>query len=155
MRIPCNQFYHPVRDERKHIMFIGDIFDSKKDAALIPVMKLLDKEYCCMHVELLRNPSQTLISIKCSCLSDVHKPDLIVAYGSGATLAAQVEGIEKVLIKPYYSTSNMLAGILGETRINVSRVLNGFQQQGLVELRRKEIVVPSLRKLRQHVESCG
>ena len=42
------------------------------------------------------------------------KTGLIVAYGSGATLAAQVEGIEKVLIKPYYSTSNMLAGILGE-----------------------------------------
>ena len=114
MRIPCNQFYHPVRDERKHIMFIGDIFDSKKDAALIPVMKLLDKEYCCMHVELLRNPSQTLMSIKCSCMSDTYKPDLIVAYGSGATLAAQVEGIEKVLIRPYYSTSNMLANILGE-----------------------------------------
>ena len=114
MRIPLNQFYHPVRDERKHIMFIGDIFDSKKDAALIPVMKLLDKEYCCMHVELFRNPSQTLMSIKCSCMADEYKPDLIVAYGSGATLAAQVEGIEKVLIKPYYHTSNMLASILGE-----------------------------------------
>jgi hypothetical protein len=114
MRIPLNQFYTPVRDERKHIMFIGDIFDSKKDAALFPVMKLLDKEYYCMHEELFRNPSQTLTSIKCSCISDVYKPDLIVAYGNGATLAAQVEGVEKVLINPYYHTSNMLAGILGE-----------------------------------------
>ena len=114
MRIPLNQFYHPVRDKRKHILFIGDIFDSKKDAALNPVRELLDKEYCCMHVELFRNPSQTLRSIECFCLSDTNKPDLIIAYGSGATLAAQVEGIEKVLIKPYYSTSNMLAGILGE-----------------------------------------
>ena len=114
MRIPLNQFYHPVRDKRKHILFIGDIFDSKKDAALNPVRELLDKEYCCIHVELFRNPSQTLRSIKCSCFSDAYKPDLIVAYGSGATLAAQVEGIEKVLIKPYYCTSNALAGILGE-----------------------------------------
>ena len=114
MRIPLNQFYHPVRDERKHIMFIGDIFDSKKDAALHPVRELLDKAYCCMHVKLFRNPSQTLMSIECFCLSDAHKPDLIVAYGSGATLAAQITGFEKVLIKPYYCTSNMLEGILGE-----------------------------------------
>ena len=114
MRIPCNQFYHPVRDKRKHILFIGDIFDSKKDAALNPVRELLDKEYCCMHAELFRNPSQTLISIECFCLSDADKPDLIVAYGSGATLAAQITGFEKVLIKPYYCTSNMLEGILGE-----------------------------------------
>ena len=42
------------------------------------------------------------------------KTGLIVAYGSGATLAAQGEGIEKVLIQPCYSTSYMLAGILGE-----------------------------------------
>ena len=114
MRIPCNQFYHPVRDKRKHIFFIGDIFDSKKDAALNPVRELLNKEYYCMHVELFRNPSQTLRNIECSCLSDAYKPDLIVAYGSGATLAAQITGMEKVLIKPYYCTSNALAGILGE-----------------------------------------
>ena len=67
-----------------------------------------------------------------------------------ATRTEQPDGCKTILVK-----MNVLAGILGETRINVSRVLNGFQQQGLVELRRKEIVVPSLRKLRQHVESCG
>ena len=114
MRRPLNEFYTPIRDERKHILFIGDIFDSKKDAALNPVRDLLDKEYHCMSVEIFRNPSQTLMSIECSCLSDVYKPDLIVAYGSGATMAAQITGIKKVVIKPYYRTSNMLEGILGE-----------------------------------------
>lgn len=44
-----------------------------------------------------------------------------------------------------------LATILGETRINISRTLNAFQQGGLVELRRKEIIIPSLIKLKQFV----
>jgi hypothetical protein len=95
-------------------LFIGDIFDSKKDAALNPVRELLDKAYCCMHVELFRNPSQTLMSIECFCLSDAHKPDLIVAYGTGATIAAQIKVVKKVLIKPYYNTSNVLKNMLGE-----------------------------------------
>ena len=114
MRIPLNELYTPVRDGRKHILFIGDIFDSKQDAALAPVRKLLDKEYCCMGVEQFRNPSQTLTAVESFCLSDECKPDLIVAYGTGATIAAQIKGIEKVLIKPYYNTSSLLADILGE-----------------------------------------
>ncbi|MBR6805039.1 MAG: winged helix-turn-helix domain-containing protein, partial [Bacteroidaceae bacterium] len=40
------------------------------------------------------------------------------------------------------------------TRINVSRTLNGFQQKGLVELRRKEIIIPSLKKLKTFVEEA-
>ena len=42
------------------------------------------------------------------------KPDLIVAYGTGATIAAQIKDVEKVLIKPYYNTSNVLKNMLGE-----------------------------------------
>ena len=48
-----------------------------------------------------------------------------------------------------------LAAILGETRINISRALNAFQQGGVVELKRKEIIIPSLRKLKQFVETLG
>ena len=66
------------------------------------------------------------------------------------TRTEQPDGCKTILVK-----MNVLAGILGETRINVSRVLNSFQQQGLAELRRKEIVIPSLKKLKQYVESCG
>ena len=40
-----------------------------------------------------------------------------------------------------------LADILGETRINVSRALNLLQNNKLIELRRKEIHVPSFRLL--------
>jgi CRP-like cAMP-binding protein len=39
-----------------------------------------------------------------------------------------------------------LASIIGETRINVSRTLNSFRERGIIELRRKEIIIPSFRK---------
>ena len=40
-----------------------------------------------------------------------------------------------------------LADILGETRINVSRALNLLQENKLIELRRKEIHIPSFKLL--------
>ena len=40
-----------------------------------------------------------------------------------------------------------LASLLCETRLNISKALNEMQEAGLLELRRKEIVVPSLKKL--------
>ena len=44
-----------------------------------------------------------------------------------------------------------LAHQLSETRINISRALNSMQQQGLLELSRKEILVPSLENLLEAV----
>lgn len=43
-----------------------------------------------------------------------------------------------------------LAILLDDRRINVSRMLNGLQEEGLVSLRRKEIEIPALEKLLQH-----
>lgn len=40
-----------------------------------------------------------------------------------------------------------LAKLIDETRINVSKVLNDLQEQGLVQLSRKEISIPALEKL--------
>lgn len=40
-----------------------------------------------------------------------------------------------------------LASLLCETRLNISKALNEMQEAGLLELHRKEIVVPSLKKL--------
>lgn len=40
-----------------------------------------------------------------------------------------------------------LASLIDETRINVSKVLNDLQEQGLVQLSRKEISIPALEKL--------
>lgn len=40
-----------------------------------------------------------------------------------------------------------LAGLIDETRINVSKELNEMQEKGLVELSRKEIFIPAMEKL--------
>jgi CRP-like cAMP-binding protein len=40
-----------------------------------------------------------------------------------------------------------LAGILCETRLNVSKALNELQDEGYIELHRKEIIVPSLKRM--------
>lgn len=58
------------------------------------------------------------------------------------TYAEKLEGEKTILIK-----MEDLAEILDDTRLNVSRVLNGLQQQGLVELRRKTIHIPEISKL--------
>lgn len=44
-------------------------------------------------------------------------------------------------------TMEDLAKLINETRINVSRMLNERQKQGLLELRRKAIYIPDLEKL--------
>lgn len=56
--------------------------------------------------------------------------------------AEKLEGEKTIIIK-----MEDLAEILDDTRLNVSRVLNDLQSQGLLELRRKMIYIPELEKL--------
>lgn len=65
------------------------------------------------------------------------------------TRTEQPDGCKTIQIK-----MEDLAAILGETRINISRTLNRFQQSGIVELRRKEIIIPSMKKLKQFVDTA-
>jgi CRP-like cAMP-binding protein len=51
-------------------------------------------------------------------------------------------GTKKLCIK-----MNDLATLMDATRLNVSRELNALEAQGLISLRRKEILVPALEKL--------
>jgi CRP-like cAMP-binding protein len=37
-----------------------------------------------------------------------------------------------------------LAGLINETRINVSRKLNELREKGLIQLKRKEILIPEM-----------
>lgn len=46
-----------------------------------------------------------------------------------------------------------LATILCETRLNVSKALNELQDEGYIELHRKEIIVPSLKRLIEEIKS--
>lgn len=52
------------------------------------------------------------------------------------------KGEKQILIK-----MERLAEIMCETRLNISKALNNMQENGLLELRRKEIIVHSLEKL--------
>ena len=113
MRIQLTSVYTPPKDDRKVIMFIDDIFHSKWHPALKPVKELLDTEYRCITILNHRNPERMVKTIRRLSLVS-SKPDIIVAYGTGATIAAQIKVVEKVLIKPYYNTSNVLKNILGE-----------------------------------------
>ena len=45
-----------------------------------------------------------------------------------------------------------LAAILCETRLNISKCLNEMQNSGIVELHRKEIIIPSLDKLAEYIK---
>jgi hypothetical protein len=113
MRIPLTSVYTPPKDDRKVIMFIDDIFHSKWHPALKPVKELLDTEYRCITILNHRDPERMVKTIRRLSLVS-SKPDIIVAYGTGATIAAQIKVVEKVLIKPYYNTSNVLKNMLGE-----------------------------------------
>ncbi len=113
MRIPLTSVYTPPKDDRKVIMFIDDLFHSKRNPALKPVKELLNTEYHCITILKHIDPERMVKKIRWLSYG-TSKPDLIVAYGTGATIAAQIKDVEKVLIKPYYNTSNVLKNMLGE-----------------------------------------
>ena len=116
MRIPFTSVYTPSEDDRKVIIFIDDIFHSKWHPALKPVKELLDTEYRCITILNHRDPEIMVNQIRWLSYGTL-KPNLIVAYGTGATIAAQIKDVEKVLIKPYYNTSNVLKNMLGEKKL--------------------------------------
>lgn len=106
--------YNFERDPRKHILFLGDIFDGKNDTSLSCIKEQLNTDYYCFSNFKVRSAAQMEYIIQYFCESEFFTPDLIVSYGSGATLAAQIKGIGKVLIRPSYDTSATLKQLLGE-----------------------------------------
>ena len=130
MRFPLN--IKIDRDERKHILFLGDLFTGTQDLLLTPLVKNLGEEYHCMYYPLPKGPRNAVYHIAHLCMSDYLKPDLIVACGTAATIACfktaeqshgfnisidsihaqEIDSIRKVLISPYFSTSNMIANML-------------------------------------------
>lgn len=49
--------------------------------------------------------------------------------------------------KTLHVTMEDLADLIGETRINVSRLLNELNHKGIIQLKRKEMFIPALEKL--------
>ena len=132
MRLPLSDYVSNTRDERKHILFLGDLFTGTEDLLLTSLVKILGEEYYCMYEKLPKGPRNAVDHVAHLCMSDCLKPDLIVACGTAATIACfktaeqshgfnisldsihaqEIDSIRKVLISPYFSTSNMIANML-------------------------------------------
>ncbi len=114
MRLPLSDYVSNTRDERKHILFLGDLFTGIEDLLLTSLVKSLREEYYCMYEPLPKGPRNAVEHISHLCMSDCLRPDLIVACGTAATIACfkSESKIKKVLITPYFSTSTMIANIL-------------------------------------------
>lgn len=138
MRLPLSDYVSNTRDERKHILFLGDLFTGTEDLLLTSLVKSLGEEYHCMYYPLPKGPRNAVDHVAHLCMSDCLKPDLIVACGTAATIACfksakhnygidtpidvralsdamharDIGKIKKVLITPYFSTSTMIANML-------------------------------------------
>ena len=119
MRIPHNTLGSITRDKRKHILFLNDLFVGSQNVLLTPIVESLKDEFYCMNLRMPKGPHDGVRRIRHLCMSESLKPDLIVAHGTAATIAAQIIGIEKVLIKPYFCTSNMINNMLSEKQSKV------------------------------------
>lgn len=144
MRLPFSDYVSNTRDERKHILFLGDLFTGTQDQLLTSLVKILDEEYYCMYENFpkVKGPRNTVNRIARLCYIDTLRPDLIVACGTAATIACfksakhnygidvpidirglsdamhakHIGTIKKVLITPCFSTSTMIANMLPPKR---------------------------------------
>ncbi len=114
MRLPLSDYVSNTRDERKHILFLGDLFTGTEDLLLTSLVKILGEEYHCMYYPLPKGPRNAVDHVAHLCMIDTLRPDLIVACGTAATIACfkSESKIKKVLITPYFSTSTMIANML-------------------------------------------
>lgn len=113
MRLPLSDYVSNTRDERKHILFLDDLFTGTEDLLLTSLVKCLGEEYHCMYYPLPKGPRNAVDHVAHLCMIDTLRPDLIVACGTAATIACfKKSKIKKVLITPYFSTSTMIANML-------------------------------------------
>ena len=97
------------RDKRKHILFLGDLFAGSKDSLLTSIVEELNTDFYCMYRTLPKGPNNGVDEIRMLSSVDALRPDLIIAHGTAATIAAQeIADIPKVLINPCFDTSSTL-----------------------------------------------
>ena len=86
-------------------------------------------------------------------MSESLRPDLIVAYGTAATLAAQIIEIEKVLIKPYFCTSNMISNMLPKKQRKARIELPNLEHPEYLTISRQ--MATEYHQLEEHVYQRG
>mgnify|MGYP003305034617 CR=1 FL=1 len=74
-------------------------------------------------------------------------------YGVGFRKGSDLAPMLNDFFKKVYADGTMedLANLIGETRINVSKLLNDLQKKELIMLKRKEIFIPSLEMLTEEL----
>lgn len=105
------------RDKRKHILFLGDLFAGSKDRLLTSIVEELNTDFYCMYRTLPKGPNNGVDEIRMLSSVDALRPDIVVAHGTAATIAAQeialpMADIPKVLINPCFDTSNILDSMI-------------------------------------------
>lgn len=153
MRLPLPDYVSNTRDERKHILFLGDLFTGTEDLLLTSLVKSLREEYYCMYEPLPKGPRNAVEHISHLCMSESLRPDLIVAYGTAATLAAQIIEIEKVLIKPYFCTSNMISNMLPKKQRKARIELPNLEHPEYLTISRQ--MATEYHQLEEHVYQRG
>ena len=114
----------------------------------------IDKSYIFSELnnyEIFRLNYLNILSNRCQThyknLWNNHIGNLNNKFANFLLLRCQKQDGEKVL----QITMEDLANLINETRINVSRLLNDLQKKGLILLKRKEIFIPALDKLTEHL----
>lgn len=99
------------------------------------------------NYEIFRINYLNMLSNRCQVVSNKlcnhYMGDIKEKFGSFFLLRCIKPEGEKTL----HITMEDLANLIGETRINVSKLLNDLQNKELLQLRRKEIFIPNLDKL--------
>ena len=80
-------------------------------------------------------------------LWNTHIGSISEKFMNFIALRSQIQEGEKTL----QITMEDLANLIGETRINLSRLLNDLQEMGLVQLKRKAIFIPRFEQLVAHL----
>ncbi len=163
MRLPLSDYVSNTRDERKHILFLGDLFTGTEDLLLTSLVKILGEEYHCMYYPLPKGPRNAVDHVAHMCMIDNLRPDLIVACGTVATIACfksakhnysidtpidvralsdamharDIGKIKKVLITPYFSTSTMIANMLPPKQFKTRIELPNFGKPEYLTLTRQ------------------
>ena len=159
MRLPLTDIIKlkRERDERKHILFLGDLFMGTQNTLLSPIVESLKQEFYCMHTPLPKGPRNAVSHVAHLCMDEGLRPDLIVAYGAAATIACfrtgekdsgfgisidaihaqEIGAIRKVLISPYFSTSNMIANMLPQKQFKTRIELSNLGKQEFLTLTRQ------------------
>lgn len=114
----------------------------------------IDKSYIFSELnnyEIFRLNYLNILSNRCQTIHqklwDFQMSSLPEKFINFLLLRCQKSDGEKIL----QITMEDLARNINETRINVSKLLNDLQNKGLLQLKRKEIFIPELDKLTEHL----